>query len=101
MALNATLQVRMDSDVKSQVEELYKSLGTSFAEAVRVFAAQSLLNGGYPFRPTVQAWSDMSDDDRAEKLLKGITDAEAGRTHSDEEVELIMKEYFNHAKQSL
>lgn len=99
MALNATLQVRMDSEVKSQVEELYKNLGTSFAEAVRVFAAQSLLNGGYPFRPTVQTWSDMTEEDRTKKLLRGIADAEAGRTHSDEEVDLIMKEFFKHAKQ--
>ena len=42
MAMDATLQVRMDSQLKEQVEALYRSMGTSFAEAVRIFAQQSL-----------------------------------------------------------
>ena len=41
-AIDATLQVRMDSQIKNNVEELYHDLGTSFAEAVRIFAQQSL-----------------------------------------------------------
>lgn len=42
MAKEATLQVRMDSELKEQAEVLYKQLGTSFAEAVRIFARQSV-----------------------------------------------------------
>ena len=42
MAMESTLQVRMDSALKAEVEALYKSLGTSFAEAVRIFAQQSI-----------------------------------------------------------
>ena len=49
MAKEATLQVRMDAQLKEQVEALYKRLGTSFAEAVRVFARKSLLENGMPF----------------------------------------------------
>ena len=49
MAKEATLQVRMDADLKEKVEELYKSLGTSFAEAVRIFARQSIQENGMPF----------------------------------------------------
>lgn len=48
MAKEATLQVRMDSDIKDQVEKLYQRMGTTFAEAVRIFAAQSLLADGMP-----------------------------------------------------
>ena len=51
MALDATCQIRMNSELKAQVEELYRNLGTSFAEAVRIFAQQSLREGGLPFRP--------------------------------------------------
>ncbi|MFR8412027.1 MAG: type II toxin-antitoxin system RelB/DinJ family antitoxin [Butyricicoccus sp.] len=46
MAMDATLQIRIDSAVKEQVEALYRSMGTSFAEAVRMFAQQSLQEGG-------------------------------------------------------
>ena len=52
MAKEAIYQVRMDVDVKEQVEKLYQSLGTSFAEAIRIFAAQSLREQGMPFKPT-------------------------------------------------
>ena len=49
MAKEATLQVRMDADLKEQAEELYKKLGTSFAEAVRIFARQSVQEKAMPF----------------------------------------------------
>ena len=60
MAMDATLQIRMNSDLKAEVEELYRNLGTSFAEAVRIFAQQSLREGGMPFRPTLKTWENMT-----------------------------------------
>ena len=53
MAMDATLQIRINGELKTQVEELYRSLGTSFAEAVRIFAQQSIREGGMPFRQTL------------------------------------------------
>lgn len=50
MAKEAVVQVRMDAELKKAVEQLYKSLGTSFAEAVRIFAQQSLVEQGMPFK---------------------------------------------------
>ena len=52
MAKQAVYQVRMDEEIKDQVEDLYRRLGTSFAEAVRVFAVQSLREQGMPFTPS-------------------------------------------------
>ena len=49
MANEATLQVWMDSELKEQAELLYKQLGTSFAEAVRIFARQSVEDRAMPF----------------------------------------------------
>lgn len=49
MGKDATLQVRMDADMKERAELLYKRLGTSFAESVRMFAAQSLEDNAMPF----------------------------------------------------
>ena len=48
MAKDATLNVRMDAEVKAKVEKLYRDMGTSFAEAVRMFAVQSLKENGMP-----------------------------------------------------
>ena len=52
MAKESTMQLRMDSDMKERVESLYRSMGTSFAEGIRMFAAQSLLVNGLPFQLT-------------------------------------------------
>lgn len=49
MAKEATLQVRMDADLKEKAEALYRDMGTSFAEAVRIFAMQSVHENGMPF----------------------------------------------------
>lgn len=49
MAKEATLQVRMDADLKEKAEALYRDMGTSFSEAVRIFAKQSVQENGMPF----------------------------------------------------
>ncbi|MBS5450635.1 MAG: type II toxin-antitoxin system RelB/DinJ family antitoxin [Coriobacteriia bacterium] len=51
MAKDAILQVRIDADLKKQAEDLYKSMGISLSEAVRMFVAQSIVENQMPFRP--------------------------------------------------
>lgn len=58
MAKDSVLQVRMDSDLKESVENLYKNLGTSFAEAVRIFAQQSIREQGLPLRVSLLSPTD-------------------------------------------
>lgn len=72
MAMDATLQIRIDSAVKEQVEALYRNLGTSFAEAVRMFAQQSLQEGGMPFRPSLRACDDMSEAKSAKSCRAAV-----------------------------
>ena len=60
MAKDGLVQVRMDAKLKEEVENLYRDLGTSFAEAIRMFAVQSIKVQGMPFRiakPTSTAGS--------------------------------------------
>ena len=94
MAMDATLQIRMNSDLKAQVEELYRSMGTSFAEAVRIFAQQSLREGGMPFRPTLRIWGDMTTQEINAKLLQSEADISQGRLLSQEDLDLRMKGRF-------
>ena len=37
-----TLKIMIDAELKAQAEALYSQLGTSFAEAIRIFAQQSV-----------------------------------------------------------
>ena len=96
MAMDATLQIRMNSELKAQVEELYRNMGTSFAEAVRIFAQQSLREGGMPFRPTLKAWEDMTAQEVNAKLLQSEADIAAGRLYSQDELDRRMKGRFAH-----
>ncbi|MCD7956421.1 MAG: hypothetical protein LUG93_11875 [Lachnospiraceae bacterium] len=49
MANEATLHVKMDADIKERAELLYKRMGTTLAEGVRMFTVQSLEENGIPF----------------------------------------------------
>lgn len=49
MAKESTIQIRIDTETKKEVEALYNNLGTSFSEAVRIFAKQSIYEKGFPF----------------------------------------------------
>lgn len=49
MAKEAVLQVRMDADLKREAEDLYRDMGSSFPEAVRIFAQQSVIRRAMPF----------------------------------------------------
>ena len=94
MSMDATLQIRIDGELKSQGEELYRNLGTSFAEAVRIFARQSLRDGGMPFRPTLKTWDEMTGGEINAKLAQSEADIAAGRVCSQAELDARMRERF-------
>lgn len=49
MLKESILEIKMDSDLKEQAERLYEEMGTTFAEAIRIFARQSVMEKGMPF----------------------------------------------------
>lgn len=96
MSMEATLQIRMDGQLKNNVEELYHNLGTSFAEAVRIFAQQSLLDGGMPFRPTLRSWEELAEAEIDRKLAASEEDILAGRILSQAEADERLKARLQH-----
>lgn len=96
MSMDATLQVRMDSKTKHCVEELYHNLGTTFAEAVRIFAQQSLLAGGMPFRPTLKTWEEFTEAELDRKLAASEEDILTGRILSQDAADGRMQAKFRH-----
>ena len=94
MSMDATVQIRIDGELKTQVEALYRSLGTSFAEAVRIFAQQSLLEGGMPFRPMLKSWDELTYAEISAKLTKSEADIAAGRVCSQAELNSKIREKF-------
>ena len=46
---STTMQFRIDPELKHEAEALFHDLGTSFAEALRIFARQRVLSRSMPF----------------------------------------------------
>jgi DNA-damage-inducible protein J len=49
VAKSANLNLRIEPEIKSDVESLFSQFGISLSEAVNIFFHQSLLVGGLPF----------------------------------------------------
>ena len=94
MAMDATCQIRMDGELKTQVETLYHNLGTSFAEAVRIFAQQSVREGRMPFRPSLKSWDELTADEIDAVLAKSEQDIAEGHVISQDALDAKMKERF-------
>ncbi len=45
---STVMQFRMDTELKHEAEKLFRELGTSFAEAIRIFARQCVLTRSMP-----------------------------------------------------
>ena len=98
MAMDATCQIRMDGELKAQVETLYHNLGTSFAEAVRIFAQQSVREGRMPFRPSLKSWDELTADEIDTVLEKSEQDIAKGRVVSQDTLDAKMKERFTRGR---
>jgi len=47
--VNATIQVRTDSEVKSAADLIFKDLGITMSDGINIFLRQVNLHGGFPF----------------------------------------------------
>ena len=45
----STIQVRVDDDLKSKADALFKELGTDTTSAIRMFLTQAVAYDGIPF----------------------------------------------------
>jgi len=54
MAKNSSMYIRIDPDIKTEVETIYKRFGMSLNDAINVFIYQSRNVGGLPFNLRVE-----------------------------------------------
>lgn len=91
MEKSATLNLRVNPVAKQKAETVLRQLGISMSTAMDIYLNQIVLTGGIPFPVTLPKTHPavnvdmMSDDELREKLLRGIADADAGKTvHAEE-----------------
>ena len=91
MEKNATLNIRINPDVKKSAETVLSRLGVPMATAIDMFLKQVTLTGGIPFAVTLPKAPEnintdtMSVSQIREKLDEGISDIENGKILSARE----------------
>ncbi len=67
----ATIQIRVDDELKAEADRLFNDIGLDTCTAIRVFLKQSLLHNGIPF--------ELVRTPLNKKTLEVLADAENGR----------------------
>jgi DNA-damage-inducible protein J len=72
MATTSPTQIRIDSKVKKQANELFSELGMDMSGAVNIFLKQCVLRGGLPFTVEVPHYSETVIDamDEARRISR-------------------------------
>lgn len=76
----SVIQVRVDDDLKTRSDILFKSLGTDTTTAIRIFLTQALAANGFPFeiRRNADIYRPLTESEILEKLAISRTHAEQG-----------------------
>ena len=93
----STIQVRVDDELKSKSDQLFKDLGTDTTSAIRMFLTQAVANNGFPFeikRVEHNPYAAMSEEMMLEKLEKSRVSASKGNYRSADAVIVDMREKY-------
>ncbi|WP_165069011.1 type II toxin-antitoxin system RelB/DinJ family antitoxin [Desulfovibrio sp. ZJ200] len=80
-----SMNIRMDSTIKRQAQELFATLGMDMTTAVNIFLRQSIRRQGLPFdvalnrpnRETLEAIAEVREMKKHPERYKGYTDVDA------------------------
>ena len=90
----STIQVRVDDDLKTKSDALFKDLGTDTTTAIRMFLTQALAVNGFPFeikRATANPYKTLTEPELSAKLEKSREHAAQGMYKDASEVSHDMR----------
>ena len=95
----STIQVRVEDELKTKSDELFRSLGTDTTSAIRIFLTQSIMNNGFPFEikiksKTVDPYTPLTEAEILEKLKKSRQQAAEGNYRDADEVIADMRSKY-------
>ena len=93
----STIQVRVDDELKSKSDQLFKELGTDTTSAIRIFLTQAVANNGFPFEIKKVAHNPyvaMSEEMLLTKLEKSRESASQGNYKNVDAVVADMREKY-------
>ena len=92
MAKTSSMHIRIEPEVKKEVEKILSNLGMTSTEAINIYLRQIILNSGIPFEIKQPQFSN--------EMLEAIEEAEEMEKHPDkhksfETVEEFMEDLHN------
>lgn len=78
----ATINARIEPELKTEAENILHTVGLSAAEAIRLFYKQICLKRGLPFEIKIPN----------KKTLRAMHDADTGKTHKAKSVDDLFKD---------
>ena len=79
----ATINIRVDENVKNQATALFESLGLDMTTALNIFLRQSINCGGIPFAIKKPRWVVSSEEDIYMKLKEAEDEIKNGEPTVD------------------
>ena len=90
----STIQLRVDDDLKTRADELFRDLGTDTTTAIRMFLTQALAVNGFPFeikRTSVNPYRALTEQEMMDKLEKSRIHAEKGQVRDAVDISSDMR----------
>jgi addiction module RelB/DinJ family antitoxin len=84
----ATFQMRINPEVKSQVEQIFSNCGMTLTDAINVFLQQSMNVGGLPFVVTQNSKEAL----RSQAIAQLMSEIQAGRDSVKSESDWVSEE---------
>ena len=68
----ATLQIRLDDNLKERAQAVMQEMGLDLSSAVRLFLAQTVKENGLPFRPTNEPFFSMANEEALRRSARQL-----------------------------
>lgn len=91
MSKDSTLSLRIDSELKNEVETILKQLGIPMTTAITMYFNQIKMNNGLPFTPKIinkpRSIYDYTNEELVNEFEKSIDEFKDGKAYTIEQVE--------------
>ncbi len=99
MANTATVYARIDPTLKSEVEAILSQLGITPSSLIQMLYSEIRLTKRVPLSLSIPEKEvvfegDLTKEEIAAEVLKGVDDANNGRVHTIDELDQYMQEKF-------
>ncbi|MBR1797257.1 MAG: type II toxin-antitoxin system RelB/DinJ family antitoxin [Clostridiales bacterium] len=93
----STIQVRVDDELKTKSDALFKDLGTDTTTAIRMFLTQAVANNGFPFeikRKESSPYEALTEEEMLQRLAVSRMHAEQGQVRDADDVIADMRKKY-------